>query len=110
MVTVNRKTRIIDRTWQVQDSWSRSGNTVCKIDSDDRTNRRLVIVGGHNPISYQDVEEIAALIATAPDMLKTLEKVAEFLRDNEAEFREDHEWRWLFEDVENVIKEATDTD
>jgi hypothetical protein len=66
----------------------------------------IVAKDTHGKDLGKDWDRVVDAMTAAPAMLKMLEQVEKFLRDKGAEFFEDHEWRWLVDDISAVINEA----
>lgn len=66
----------------------------------------IVAKDTHGKDLGKDWDRIVDVMTAAPAMLKMLERVSEFLRDNDTEFGDDDQMRWLYDDVVAVINEA----
>lgn len=118
MVTAKKQKAILDHEWDRETFPDPNRDTViCEVGNVSELgwkegDEAIVAYGsyivarktGGRPLD--DWDGIVNVMTAAPKMLKTLEQVSAFLRDKGAEFFEDHEWRWLVDDIDAVINEA----
>ncbi len=106
-----RRERAIEADWYVGGFYPRKGNHVAiaeVVASDPECDEGGRIYAECDTLDDNGVVEVLTLIAAAPDMLDMLQHVADFMRNRGAHFSGDDQERWLLEDVEKLIRKATE--